>query len=193
MHDVPRLGVLLLLWGCGGEQLATTTGPPDGAQTATPLFRRQIPFAASQPAGQANLTITCLDAGLPVGDNGLPNCVVVSANLPAGSSTADEVAACQLCNAPGLAPFIAPVPLESIGEGLSGYQCLCAVAPIASSDRCPPYEGSNASWCYATPDSGEPDPCDRPRLGFTAAVDAGAAWAGAGVLYIACFEPQTAQ
>jgi hypothetical protein len=191
MHNVRHLGVLLVLWGCGGEQLATTAEPPDGAGAATPLFRSQLPFAESQPASQASVAVICLDAGLPVGDNGLPNCVVVSAHLP-GNSSAEEIAACGLCNAPGLAPFIAPVPLESIGDDLLGYQCLCAVTPLPSSARCPPDEGSNASWCYATADSGGPAPCELPRLGFSAALDAGAAWAS-GMLYIACFEPQTAQ
>jgi hypothetical protein len=206
MHDVRHLGPLLLvLWGCGGEQLATTAEPPDGAAAATaaaatPLLQRQFAFAESQPAGQASVAISCLDAGLPVGDNGLPNCVVVSANWPAGTGSADEIAACEQCNAPGLAPFIAPVPLASIGDGLSGYQCLCAVNPLPSGARCPPIvvppfepdsapdEGSNAAWCYATDTSFAP--CGPSHLGFSAALDAGAAWAS-GTLYIACFEPQT--
>jgi hypothetical protein len=116
----------------------------------------------------------------------------VSANLPAGSGSADEIAACEQCNAPGLAPFIAPVPLESIGEGLSAYQCLCAVAPLPSGTHCPPDDWSNASWCY-TPAAGENPGCGpRPILGFTAAVDAGVTWQN-GTLYIACFEPQATQ
>jgi hypothetical protein len=191
MHDVRHLGILLVLWGCGGEQLAAKVEPPDGAVAATALYRNQFAFAESQLASQASLAVTCLDAGLPVGDNGLPNCVVVSANLPAGDSSTEEITACGLCNAPGLAPFIAPVPLESIGDGLSGYQCLCAVTPLPSSARCPPDEGSNASWCYAAADSAAPSPCGLADLGFSAALDAGAAWTS-GMLYIACFEPQTA-
>jgi len=191
MHKVRHLGpLLLMLWGCGGEQREATAEPPDGAEAATPLFRRQLPFAESQPASQPYVTVTCLDAGLPVGDNGLPNCVVVSANLPAGTGSADEIAACEQCNAPGLAPFIAPVPLESIGAGLSGYQCLCAVTPLPSSARCPPDQGSSASWCYST--TAAPTPCGPPQLGFSAALDAGATWAS-GMLYIACFEPQATQ
>jgi hypothetical protein len=163
----------------------------------------QFGFAESQPASQASVAVTCLDAGLPVGDNGLPNCVVVSANFPAGTGSADAIAACEHCNAPGLAPFIAPVPLESIGDGLSNYQCLCAVAPLPSNARCPPIEippfppdgapdeESNASWCYATADAASFTPCG-PILGFSAALDAGAAWAN-GRLYVACFEPQATQ
>jgi hypothetical protein len=191
MHGVRHLGVLLVLWGCGGEQLATTAGLPDGATAAPTLFRRHFPFAESYPDSPPELSISCLDAGLPVGDNGLPNCVVVSANWPAGSGSAEEIAACQLCNAPGLAPFIAPVPLETIGDGLSGYQCLCAVPPLPSGARCPPDEWPNASWCYATTPPELPAVCE-PRLGFSPAEDAGAAWAN-GVIYVACFEPQATQ
>jgi hypothetical protein len=65
----------------GAERGHARTAGRRGGDPSVPEF----PFAESQPASQASVAVTGLDAGLPVGDDGLPNCVVVSANLPAGS------------------------------------------------------------------------------------------------------------
>jgi len=128
-----------------------------------------------------------------VADNGLPNCIVVSARLPRGAGvTGDQIVDCERCdNTPGLEPFVAPVPLERIGTGLSNYACLCAVSPLASGLPCPAEDSSSASWCYSeTPPGPLPNSCaprPGPILGFS-----GPALVS-GTLYVACFDPQTGQ
>src|SRR5271168_222129 len=104
MRDVGILAVLLMLflWGCGGEQTAATTELLDGAVEAAPLFQNLYPRILG---GEDVLSFQCLSAALPVGDNGLPNCVVVSAGFPEGG-TPEQVEACEQCDAPGLEPFI---------------------------------------------------------------------------------------
>lgn len=128
----------------------------------------------------------CFDAGLPVGDNGLPNCIVVIARTPPWPGTAEQVAACNACDAPGLERFVAPVPLQTIGEGLSNYGCLCAVTPPSPDAGCSPFsdDPSKASWCYP---GTAPSPFGQPCLTFSPSLSQN------GTLYVACFEPQTTQ
>ena len=123
----------------------------------------------------------------PSRPNGLPNCVVVSARTSV-QDDAQGLAICQECAEPGLEPFIAPVPLERIGAGLSSYPCLCGVMPLPSNAVCPSLDSSTASWCYTVAPAGSA-PCSGPILGFSPLASS-VPVSESGTLYIACFEPE---
>lgn len=187
------LAVLLFLWGCEGTgataEPADASPPGDaladaGAQS-TILYRYLYP---QEPPvdGQATLTSQCLPAPLPVDPNGIPNCVVVSAMAPVPSSD-EAIAACKPCDAPGLEPFVATAPLESIGEGLSNYACLCAVKPRPGAG-CDSLSDDDAipSWCYSKglvqgTDFNPCAPRPGPELSFSPTA------LSIGTLYVACF------
>ncbi len=188
MPNARLLGVLLVLCACGGHQeSATAESPdgsaPDGAHVDGLVFRDLYP---QTPEGGPRLAAQCFDAGLAVGDNGLPNCIVVIARTPPWPGTAEQVAACNACDAPGLERFVAPVPLETIGEGLSNYGCLCAVTPPSPDADCSPFsdDPSKASWCYP---GTVPSPFGEPCLTFSPGLSQ------SGTLYVACFEQVTTQ
>jgi hypothetical protein len=151
---------------------------PDGSVAAALAFQMLYP----QTQGDVSVVFQCLPGPLPLGDNGLPNCVVVTAQSSA-PRTAEQLAACRACDAPGLEPFTSSLSLDAIGEGLSNYQCICAVTPSPASAGCPPAESSSAGWCYATkhdlPVSCAPRP--GPILGFAQGTSQ------SGALYVACF------
>lgn len=187
------VAALLVATGCGGRDGAVAVpamdaSAPDGAGAAGALFQDLFP-QQQEVAGQpgAALAYQCLERPLPVAGNGLPNCIVVSPQMPAGG-TAQDLAACKRCDAPGFEPFVASIPLERIGEGLSSYACICAVSPLARDLPCPGMDPSTASWCYADGASGSPQeatcsPHPGSILGFSGQATA------RGPLYVACFEP----
>ncbi len=189
MPHARLVGALLVLWGCGGRTGSAATEPPDGSapdgSVASGLvFQDEFsqtaesgPFVAAQCFG--------FDAGLPVGDSGLPNCIVVSAQSPSDFPPEHQSSDCQ-CDAPGLAPLVTSVPLETIGEGLSHYGCLCAVNPLppdaAGCDTNLDFaDPSRDFWCYPDTDPPSGGLC----LGFSMGLSA------RGTLYVACFDPQT--
>jgi hypothetical protein len=186
-----RLGVLLLLWGCGGAGAspgAVGAGAGDasadvGVQSDA-VYRALSPRQAPVDGGPV-FTLQCVPAPLPVDKNGTPNCIFVSAIQPIDDSS-QGIAACNRCDAPGLEPFVAPAPLESIGEGLSNYSCLCAVKPRPGPDCSPPDDDSTPSWCYSSAPSSSAIPgfCPPgygPFLAFSPPA------LEAGPLYVACF------
>jgi len=210
---LPAILVLVgVTWGCGGHIESTTAESPDasdhvlgadgasaedadaaadvletdGAGAENVLFRDILPGGPVPPVpGQdPPFAAACLVGGpLPVGANGLPNCIVVSARPV---SSPEQLAACKQCDVPGLEPLVSPVPLETIGEGLSNHPCLCAVTSLPSAG-CPDesIQSSVASWCYTTPGSTPSIPTCAPSasLGFSeGAVESG-------TLYVACFAP----
>jgi hypothetical protein len=203
-------GVLVLVvmtWGCGGQIESTTAESPDasgnivgtdggsaensapdasanvvgtdGAGADSVLVRYVVPESPPPPPGEGESAGQCLyGESLPIEANGLPNCVVVSARPV---SSPEQLAACKRCDVPGLAPFVAPVPLETIGEGLSKQPCLCAVSASPPGPMCP-VESSSAFWCYAP----SAPTCQRQpsaALGFSQRATE------SGTLYIACFAP----
>jgi hypothetical protein len=184
-----RLLVLVVLWGCGsnGPSAETAGGSPVLDASAEASLRTGAVFQDILPqvtvladAGTIVNWAQCPDASLPVGDAGLPNCVVVSARMPYSE---DDFKACQRCDAPGLEPFVAPVPLDSIGEGLSNYSCLCAVKPLPPSQPfCSFPDTTTASWCY----SGASEPPCGSKPGPTLLFSQGALVSG--TLYVACFD-----
>jgi hypothetical protein len=181
-----RLVVLVLLWGCGSggaspELAAGARAGDASAETGVlsePVYRNLFPRQAPVDAGPF-LTLQCLPAPLPVDENGTPNCVVVSAIQPIDGSS-EGVAACNRCDAPGLEPFVAPAPLESIGEGLSNYSCLCAVKRRPGPD-CSVDDDPTPSWCYSSSDEPRCSPGPGPFLAFSPTA------LEIGQLYVACF------
>ena len=202
MPNARLLGVLLVLWGCGGrtgsadtELMDGSTGsaatePMDGSTPdASPgdglLFQTVYLQEAPESGSLGSLDLfQCFDAG-PVGDNGGANCVVVSAQFPS-IGPQERIAACTKCDAPGLEPFVTSVPLESIGEGLSKYACLCAVTQLPSNAGCAlpllPRPGGSW-WCYSASPPGGPA-CGQV-LGFSPGLFE------SGTIYVACFGPET--
>jgi hypothetical protein len=177
--------------------------PPDGASiqgssmdASAPsrlLFQNiyPMPNRPADAAGDLSFRLQCLDGPLPVGDGGLPNCVVVTARSLPWPGTSEQRVACNQCDEPGLAPFVAPAPLDAIGEGLSNYSCLCSVTALPPGS-CPPAEDTGvASWCYSE-NAGPPHGgfCSS-RPGPILAFSAGALEHG--TLYVACFDPRATQ
>ncbi len=195
--------MLLVLSGCGSRTGADATvdptapvEQPDASTEVRALARYVVPTGPQLP----NATVAqCLDGPLPVGGNGLPNCIVLRARFLANEGNAEDIAACEQCSAPGLTPFIAPVPLDVIGDGLSNYQCMCAVSPLPAGAECPPAPwspSSIAAWCYT---ENPPHPCFTasepivsPMIGFSTPAVSSALSGPTTTVYIACFEPQAA-
>jgi hypothetical protein len=189
------LAVLSLMWGCGGTGAsaepadASPAGdaPADASAQSEVLYRYL--YMQEEPVdGQAALTSQCLLGPLPVDPHGIPNCVVVSAIVPATHSE-EAIAACNKCDAPGLEPFVAPAPLESIGEGLSNYACLCAVKPRPEVG-CDSFgdDDAIASWCYSK--GGDPSgACAQPPGPF---LSYSPTTLMSGTVYVACFSASAA-
>ena len=198
MPNSRLLGVLLVLWGCGGrtgsadtELMDGSTGSaatepmegsaPDGSPGDGLVFQMVYPQEA--PESGSFDAFQCFDAG-PVGDNDGANCVVVSAQFPSVAPQ-QHVAACTKCDAPGLEPLVTSVPLESIGEGLSKYACLCAVTQLPSDAGCefPAPTQDGFWWCYSASAPGGAA-CGQ-QLAFSPGLFE------SGTIYVACFGPQT--
>jgi hypothetical protein len=187
---MPKVGivVLLLLWGCGSTQPsaevadgAASRVAEAGARVPTAVFEELFPQAGHADAG--NVVEQCLEAALPLDRNGLPNCVVVTASDPPGDEQA--VLDCNRCDAPGLEPFVATIPLDSIGESISNYSCICAIKPPSTPD-CPPPTDPSAWWCYSERPPGPPDfnncaPRPGPSIRLSVAAQE------SGTVYVACF------
>ncbi len=188
MPIAARLALLLVLTACGGRAIVVSTTATDDGSTGSlaPLFRASYPEHA--PPG--TLTIQCLPEPLPTGGDGLPNCFVVTARFPDGTGGAQDIATCRQCGEPGLEPFVPSIAVQSIGDGLAGYQCLCTIHALPRGAMCPPLDESSSSWCYAAEvDGSDPDggplvggPCEAARIGFTGLT-------GEGPVYLACFAP----
>ncbi|HEX4445693.1 MAG TPA: hypothetical protein VH044_03125 [Polyangiaceae bacterium] len=161
---------------------------PEASAPVTPLFQGVYPQNHSQPVpDQSFFARQCLENLLPLGEGAMPNCVVVSARMLPDASE-QELADCERCDAPGLEPFDGSAPLESVGEGLSSYRCVCAVSSAPRGLPCPAQDGSSASWCYATIVGNGPPLCAPPfssgaYLGFSGPA------LTSGTLFVACFEP----
>jgi hypothetical protein len=180
----------LAFTACGGRSAETTPVALDAATLSdVSLFRQEFPGATPPRSFSGQ----CLPRSLPLGSDGIPNCLVVAARSidPAGPG---EIEACQRCSDPGFAPLTTTLPLEQIGEGLSNFNCLCAVTPVPRSAGCPPegptgWPSEDSAWCYA--DDGGPrvaefcaNSGDPALLGFSIAP--------VGVTtYVACFEAAT--
>jgi hypothetical protein len=199
------LGLLCaLLFGCGGRTLhppgelgasesddagAVGASASDASGAAAPLFQAVYPQWGPPHFQDAGTTFMkqCLKAPLPVGGNGVPDCVVISAR--SSVRTADG-SSCDPCG-PGLEPYMSSLPLESIGAGLSDYPCLCAVPslpPASGACELAREQSPDGFWCYA-PMGGTnastcaPDP--GPALLYSTGL------MESGTVYVACFEPQT--
>jgi hypothetical protein len=178
-------GALVVLVGCGGGE-STAAAPPDasagdGAVAVSAVYRTLLP----QVAGAGVITYTCLPGPLPVDDAGAPNCIVVSAQfLPEGDgAVVDQPPSCPPCEA-GLEPFTSSIPLDTLGEGLAMYPCLCTVPALPPSAHCPQEDrgdDAGASWCYGGQgtDGFPPSAVCQSILGFYGPPS--------GALYVACF------
>ena len=130
---MPRLQALAgwtllpLLLACGGREQALSAYPDDAGASAAeagaaglhdaadgPLYERSYEVIASEG------TLQCLEGTvLDLGAAQVPNCFVVLARFPRDGGSPGDLAACEQCSEPGLAPFVPSVPLEDIGQGLS--------------------------------------------------------------------------
>jgi hypothetical protein len=185
-----RIVVLLVFWGCGSAEPsaevadgAASRVAEAGACVPTAVFEELFPQAGHTDAG--NVVEQCLEAALPLDSKGLPNCVVVTASDPPGDEQA--VLDCNRCDTPGLEPLVATIPLDSIGESISNYSCICAIKPPSSMD-CPPApaDPGGAWWCYSERPPGPPDlnncaPRPGPGIWLSPAAQE------SGTVYVACF------
>ncbi len=148
-------------------------GSCPGPGAACPGYRATVALDANGAGAQ------CLpDSVVAAGDDGLPDCVVVAASVPAGAATAAQRASC--CGDPGLVPLLSSVPAWTVSPELAGFACVCRVRAVPS---CPTATGETgtASWCYAP--AGAADGC------AGAALHVAVRPADAAAVYVACFEP----
>jgi hypothetical protein len=182
---------VLAMTACSGSTQETAGVAPDAvapslatdASTAStaPLFWQEYPYLPQDGADGAppdSVTFQCFPQPLPVRPDGMPNCIVVVARA------LDSALAglCQRCDEPGLEPLITTIPLDRIGEGLSMFDCVCAVRALPSDADCLP--GAPGGWCYEGPrDGGIPRPPECPAALAFPIVPHGS------TTYVACFEP----
>jgi hypothetical protein len=136
--------LVLLVSACAGRE--QPAGP-------TPLYSESYP---SEPepsdSGPPPWLTQCLPEPLPVGANGMPDCVVVRARFPhspQATATPDDIDACRACDEPGLSPVSPSIPLASINADLPSFDCVCVVnASGPCPDRGPGPPTPPQSWCY---------------------------------------------
>jgi hypothetical protein len=171
---------------CGGKAspAPTPAGPPQALATWS-----YVGVDGPVPGGTSLLVDQCLAPPLPLGADGVPDCVFVRAMYAHGTAAPADVAACQLCNAPGEAPVPQATPLASMAPGLDAFDCLCVVGAEPAATACPPAGGfaatSPAAWCYA------PSEPNCATQGATSALEFSPAASEGAVLYGACFAPGT--
>lgn len=189
-HPIPRTtgvaAIVVLVAACGGK-----ASPPPGPTPAPQALASwsYVGVDGPVPGGTSLLVDQCLAPALPLGADGVPDCVFIRAAYPHGTAAADVVATCQLCNAPGEAPVPTATPLGSMAPGLAGFDCLCVVGAEPAATPCPPPGGfvatSPAVWCYA------PSEPNCAGQGATSALEFSPAASVGAVLYGACFAPGT--
>jgi hypothetical protein len=179
---VTSFAALATALGCGGEE-AGPTPPPQAIAGASWAY---MEVDGPTPAGTSVLADQCLTTSVPLGADGLPDCVFIRAEYPHGTAAATDVAACQACTAPGEAPVPSSVQLASVSPDLAGFDCLCAVAALPAAAACPPAGGftaaSPAAWCYTA---------TLASCGPTAAIAYSPAASQLATLYGACFAAGT--
>jgi hypothetical protein len=184
---------VLVLAACGGQSAEATSAAPDAAppsvsaDASSPsleaLYQQLYPFpvlpyTAADGGLPDTLAAQCFPRPMPLASDGQPNCIVVVAR----PENDQQVAACERCTDPGLEPLVTSISLDRIGEGLSNFDCVCAVRALPSDSGCSNW-GALGGWCYAgPPDAGDPGPCSMGGIRFPP-VPAGS------TTYVACFEP----
>jgi hypothetical protein len=167
------------------DAVAPSAAADASTPSVAPLFQQEYAYLPQEGADGAppdSLAHQCFPRPLPLGLNGLPNCIVAVARSVHGQ----QAAACMRCSDPGLEPLTTAIPLDRIGEGLSTFDCVCAVRALTSDVDCNPPSGAPDGWCYeGTRDGGGPGPREPDCPGALAfpIVPIGS------ITYVACFEP----